>query len=47
VLLHQAVSATLARFKDQFAAQRIEIENKIPDSLPALQVDQLKFLPAV
>jgi two-component system probable response regulator PhcQ len=43
VLLHQTVSAALARFKDQFAARRIEIENKIPDSLPALQVDQPKF----
>jgi two-component system probable response regulator PhcQ len=43
VLLHQAVSAALAGFKDQFAARRIEIENKIPDSLPALQVDRTKF----
>jgi two-component system probable response regulator PhcQ len=43
VLLHQTVSTALARFKDQFAARRIEIENKIPDSLPALHVDQPKF----
>ena len=42
-LLHQTVSAALARFQDQFAARRIEIENKIPDSLPALHVDQPKF----
>ena len=43
VLLHQAVSAALAPFRDQFAARRIEIENKIPDSLPALHVDRPKF----
>ncbi len=30
-------------FKDQFAARRIEIENRIPDSLPALHVDKPKF----
>ncbi len=43
VLLHQTVSAALAPLQEQFAARRIEIENKIPDSLPALQVDQPKF----
>jgi two-component system probable response regulator PhcQ len=43
VLLHQTVSAALAPLQDQFAARRIEIENKIPDSLPALHVDQPKF----
>ena len=41
--LHQTVSAALARFQEQFAARRIEIENQIPDSLPALQVDKPKF----
>ncbi|MGA2280630.1 MAG: hybrid sensor histidine kinase/response regulator [Verrucomicrobiota bacterium] len=43
VLLHQTVNAALALFQDQFAARRIEIENKIPDSLPALHVDRPKF----
>jgi two-component system probable response regulator PhcQ len=43
VLLHQTVSAVLASLKEQFAARRFEIENTIPDSLPALHVDQPKF----
>ncbi len=43
VFLHQTVGAVLASLKDQFAARRIEIENKIPDSLPALHVDRPKF----
>ena len=43
VSLHQTVGAALATFQDQFAARRIEIENQIPDSLPALQVDKPKF----
>ena len=30
-------------FQDQFAARRIEIENRIPDSLPPLRVDKPKF----
>ena len=43
VLLHQAVGAALEMFKAQFAARRIEIENRIPDSLPPLSVDKTKF----
>jgi two-component system probable response regulator PhcQ len=43
VRLHQAVGAALELFRDQFAARRIEIDNRIPDSLPALQVDRPKF----
>jgi two-component system probable response regulator PhcQ len=43
VTVQQAVGAALAQYKEQFAARRIEIENKIPDSLPALHVDQPKF----
>jgi two-component system probable response regulator PhcQ len=43
VTVHQAVGAALAMVKDQFAARRIEIENRIPDSLPALHVDKPKF----
>jgi two-component system probable response regulator PhcQ len=43
VRLHQAVGAVLELFRDQFAARRIEIDNRIPDSLPALQVDRPKF----
>ena len=43
VTVPQAVGAALAMVKDQFAARRIEIDNRIPDSLPALHVDKLKF----
>jgi two-component system probable response regulator PhcQ len=43
VTVHQAVGTALELFQDQFAARQIEIENRIPDSLPALHVDQPKF----
>src|SRR5439155_9643963 len=29
--------------KDAFSAKKIEVENKVPDSLPALNVDKPKF----
>jgi two-component system, probable response regulator PhcQ len=43
VRLHQVMGAALAMFQDQFAARRIAIDNRIPDSLPALHVDKPKF----
>jgi two-component system, probable response regulator PhcQ len=43
VSLAAAVDAGLGLFKEQFAARKIEIENKIPGSLPGLQADKLKF----
>jgi two-component system probable response regulator PhcQ len=43
VTVHQAVGTALEMFKDQFAARRIEIDNRIPDSLPALHADKPKF----
>ncbi len=43
VTVHQAVGTALEMFKDQFAARRIEIDNRIPDSLPALRADKPKF----
>jgi two-component system probable response regulator PhcQ len=43
VKLHEAVGAVLKMLEDEFAARKIEIENKIPDSLPALRGDKLKF----
>jgi two-component system probable response regulator PhcQ len=43
VRLHQAVGTALDMFKGQFAARRIEVENRIPDTLPALNVDLPKF----
>ncbi|HUZ06489.1 MAG TPA: hybrid sensor histidine kinase/response regulator, partial [Candidatus Paceibacterota bacterium] len=41
--LSETVGAALAQFKDQFAARRIQIENRISASLPALKVDKPKF----
>jgi two-component system probable response regulator PhcQ len=43
VSLAAAVSAALELFKEQLAARNIEIENKIPGSLPALHADKSKF----
>jgi len=43
VSLPQAVGAALETLKEQFAARKIEIENKIPGSLPALHADKTKF----
>ena len=43
VRLHQAVGTALELFRDQLAARRIEIDNRIPDSLPVLRVDKPKF----
>jgi len=43
VFLHQIVGDTLTAFREQFVARRIDIESRIPDSLPALKVDKSKF----
>jgi two-component system probable response regulator PhcQ len=43
VSLPAAVGAALEMFKEQFAARKIEVENKIPSSLPALHADRSKF----
>jgi two-component system, probable response regulator PhcQ len=43
VKLHEAVGAALEMFKEQFTARKIEIENKIPGSLPVLHADKPKF----
>jgi len=43
VSLRQIVDEALAAFREQFTARRIEVENQIPDSLPALKVDKAKF----
>jgi len=43
ISLPQTVGAALESLKDQFAARKIEIENKIPASLPVLHADQPKF----
>jgi two-component system, probable response regulator PhcQ len=43
VSLRQVIDEALATLHDQFAARRIEIENRIPDTLPTLKVDKPKF----
>ena len=43
VSLHQIVCDAIKSLKDPLAARRIEIENRIPDSLPLLRVDKPKF----
>ena len=43
VFLHETIEAALKSFENQFTARRIQIDNQIPDSLPALQADKPKF----
>jgi len=43
VSLPAAVGAALETLKEPFAARKIEIENKIPGSLPVLHADKAKF----
>ena len=43
VQLAAAVNESIAKLKAEFAAKKITVENQIPDSLPALQVDKPKF----
>src|SRR5262249_12684359 len=43
VRLHIVVAETLERLKDGFAAKNITVENRIPDSLPPMNVEKPKF----
>jgi two-component system, probable response regulator PhcQ len=43
VSLPAAVGTALEALKEPFAARKIEVENKIPDSLPSLHADKTKF----
>src|SRR5207249_2024686 len=43
VQLRQVVADAVAQLKDNFAAKNIQVENGIPESLPALNVDKPKF----
>jgi two-component system probable response regulator PhcQ len=43
VQLHTVVSEVAAQLKAGFDAKNIQVENKIPDTLPLLQVDKPKF----
>src|SRR5215467_2564247 len=43
VQLRQVVSDTVAQLQDNFAAKNLRVDNNIPASLPALNVDKPKF----
>jgi two-component system probable response regulator PhcQ len=43
VQLHQVIAETLEQLKEPLQAKKIQIENRIPESLPALNVDRPKF----
>lgn len=43
IKLHTAVAHAISQLRDPLGARRIEVENQIPESLPALRVDQPKF----
>src|SRR5437016_2857808 len=43
VQLRQVVADSVAQLKDGFAAKNIQVENSIPEDLPALNVDKPKF----
>jgi two-component system probable response regulator PhcQ len=44
VRLHEVVAQTVAALREPLAAKNLTVENQVPDSLPALQVDKPKFL---
>ncbi len=43
VKIQEVVASTIDSMKSGFAAKKIQVENQIPDSLPALNVDKPKF----
>jgi two-component system probable response regulator PhcQ len=43
IRIHEVVNETVTGLKNDFAAKNIQVENKVPDSLPPLQVDKPKF----
>src|SRR5213592_4988600 len=43
VQLRDVVGDTMLEMKDAFSAKQIEVENKVPESLPVLNVDKPKF----
>lgn len=43
IRLHTTVGHAVSQLQEPLSARRIEVENQIPDSLPALHVDQPKF----
>jgi len=43
VQLHTVIAETIERLKDGFSAKNIHVENRIPESLPTMNVDKPKF----
>ena len=43
VQLHKVIAETILQLKDSIAAKNILVDNQVPDSLPALNVDKPKF----
>jgi len=43
VRLHEVLQGVLGGLKDSFAAKNLQVENQVPNSLPVLTVDKLKF----
>jgi two-component system probable response regulator PhcQ len=43
VQLHAVISETVAQLQDSLAAKKLQVENRVPESLPPLNVDKPKF----
>src|SRR6266478_9647462 len=43
VQLHEVIAGTVEQLKDGFTAKNIQVENRVPHSLPVLNVDKPKF----
>jgi two-component system probable response regulator PhcQ len=43
VQLREVVAETITQLKDSLAAKNIQVDNRVPESLPALNVDKPKF----
>src|SRR5256885_15354332 len=43
VELHKVVAETISQLSESFTAKKIQVENRVPESLPALSVDKPKF----
>jgi two-component system probable response regulator PhcQ len=41
--LHTVINGVLERLRDSFASRNVQVDNRIPDTLPALRVDGPKF----
>lgn len=43
VKLRQVIDETIQQLRENFAAKNLQVENQIPDSLPLMNVDKMKF----